>query len=113
MPSDQAFCGGIWPHGGAEGIIANMQSTVKVICEGAGSYTHKPRTVAQFRHDDGWARAHNEGPTDPLLWGPDGEVTQNHQLDCDRCSYSGYFKPDKLYPLLDEARTRGWMPVPL
>jgi hypothetical protein len=90
-----------------------MESAVKVICEGARSYTHKPRTVAMFRHDDGWARIHNEGSTDPLLWGPDGEVTQNHQLACDRCSYRGYFKPDKLYPLLDEARTQGWMPVPL
>lgn len=89
-----------------------MESTVKLICEGAGSYTHKPRTVAQFRHDDGWARVFNEGKPDPLLWEPTGEVTARHSLDCDRCSYSGYFKPETLYPLLDAARTRGWMPVP-
>lgn len=94
------------------GTIANMQSPVKLVCEGVSGQPHSPRTVAQFRHDgDGWARVHNEGPHDPLLW-MDGEVVARHALSCDRCSYDGYFKPEKLYPLLDEARTRGWMPVP-
>lgn len=101
--------------GSGWGTIAYMESTVKVICEGAGSYTHKPRTVAQFRYDDGWARVHNEGKPDPLLMDPAGEsfeVITRHALDCDRCSHDGYFTPDRLYPLLDAARTRGWMPVP-
>lgn len=90
-----------------------MQSKVKLVCEGVGGHTHSPRTVAQFRHDgDGWARVHNEGPMDPLLFEPTGEVVTRHSIKCDRCSYDGYFKPERLYPLLDEARTRGWMPVP-
>lgn len=92
------------PNSQMGGIIAYMESAVKVICEGAGSYTHKPRTVAIFRHDDGWARVHNEGPTDPLLWGPDGEITTGHQLKCDRCTRDDYYKEERLYPELDKAR---------
>jgi hypothetical protein len=93
-----------------------MSFVVKLICQGTARSAHPARTVAQFRYDEveygGWARVHNEGPRDPILLRPDGEVSQNHQLICDRCSYDGYFKPERLYPLLDEARARGWMPVP-
>jgi hypothetical protein len=93
-----------------------MSFTVKLVCEGVGGSPHAPRTVAQFRHDgDDWARVHNEGGPDPILLEPTGEtfeVSMRHALECDRCSYDAYFKPEKLYPQLDAARARGWMPVP-
>ncbi|QYG11517.1 hypothetical protein [Microbacterium sp. PAMC22086] len=88
-----------------------MQSTVKLVCHGTGAYVHKPRTVAQFGHDgDGWARIRNEGPIDPLLF-VDGEVVQNHQLTCDRCTRDDYYTPDQLYPELDKVRTAGRVEV--
>ncbi|WP_347756822.1 hypothetical protein [Agrococcus sp. ProA11] len=90
-----------------------MESVVKVFCEGVGHTSHDPLTLALFRDDgDGWARVHNEGDSDPILWEPSGEVSIRHTLDCDRCPYKGYFKPETLYPQLDAARARGWMPAP-
>ncbi|MDZ8200634.1 hypothetical protein RZO50_03865 [Microbacterium sp. SSW1-59] len=82
-----------------------MQFRVKVLCHGAGNYQHKPRTVAQFRYDEGWARVHNEGPMDPLVWLPTGDVSQRHALICDRCTRTDYYTPERLYPLLDELRS--------
>ncbi|WP_456286250.1 hypothetical protein M1D46_00535 [Microbacterium sp. JZ70] len=93
-----------------------MQPTTKLVCEGTAARPHDPRTVAYFRHeDDGWARVYPEeraGHREPLLFEPTGEVTMRHSIKCDWCSYDGYFKPEKLYPMLDRARARGWMPVP-
>ena len=93
-------------HGGC--IIAAMTITVKkLICEGVGRYAHDARTVAQFRFDDGWARVHNEGPMDPILWLPTGEITQGHQLSCDRCTRNDYYQAARLYPELDKALAEG------
>lgn len=85
-----------------------MTTTVEhLICEGVGRYKHAARTVAQFRYDDGWARIHNEGPLDPILWLPTGEITQGHQLKCDLCTRDDYYRAERLYPVLDKARTEG------
>jgi hypothetical protein len=90
-----------------------MQSSVKVLCEGGTAAPHEEIVVGHFRIiDGGWARVFNKGDRDPLLWGPDGEVSARHAMPCPRCTYDGYFKPETLYPLLDEARERGWMPAP-
>jgi hypothetical protein len=85
-----------------------VPTTVKqLICEGVGNFRHKAVTVAQFRHDDGWARIHNEGPSDPILSLPNGEITQGHRLNCDRCSRKDYYQADRLYPVLDMALAEG------
>lgn len=85
-----------------------MTTTVeKLICEGVGNYEHDARTVAQFRYDDGWARIHNEGPIDPILWLPTGEITRGHQLSCDRCTRDDYYRAERLYTVLDKARAEG------
>ena len=88
--------------------------TVRVLCEGTPAAPHEALVVGHFQKlDGGWARVFNQGDRDPLLWGPDGEVSMRHSLACQRCSYDGYFKPEKLYPLLDAASARGWMPAPI
>jgi hypothetical protein len=84
-----------------------MQSAVKAFCVGSGRFRHKRRIVAQFRHDDGWARVHNEGPTDPILWLPNGELTQGHRFFCDRCSRDDYYQAPRIYGVLDKLRAEG------
>lgn len=84
-----------------------MPFDVKLTCEGVGGYTHKERTVAQFRYDDGWARTHNEGALDPILWEPTGEMRANHSVKCDRCPRDDYYRDDQLYPVLDKERAEG------
>lgn len=84
-----------------------MESKVAVVCAGAGGYTHKPRTIAQFRRDDGWARIHIEGPRDALLWKPEGNITLGHRLSCDVCTRNDYATGDRLYPVLDAFLAEG------
>ena len=88
-------------------IVAVTTTVEKLICVGVGAYHHEPRTVAQFRYDDGWARVHNEGPMDPILWLPTNEITMGHQLKCDLCTRDDYYRAERLYPELDKARAEG------
>ncbi len=90
-----------------------MQSSVKVLCHGTGRDHHKPRTVAQFRYDDGWGRAYprgNKGPRDVVV-AEDGELSMYHRIACDhpacRRAKPRYVPSGRLHPALDYARDHG------
>jgi hypothetical protein len=93
-----------------------MSSTVKLTCRGTPQRTHPLRVVAQFRYDGGWARVHNPGERDDLLWEPTGELRLRHHLDCGypQCTLRDvYNATGRLYALLDWARDHGKDEVPL
>jgi hypothetical protein len=90
------------------GIIGYMPYVVKLRCKGTTQRPHAPHTLAQFKHDDGWARVHNRGNRDVLVQESDGELVMYHLIACDHPSCirakPRYVPGGRLYPTLDYAR---------
>lgn len=97
--------------------MANARYEVKLTCSGTAGNPHSPRTVAQFRYEDGWGRIHDRKKRDQIVWEPDGELRSVHMIECDHpgCTRAQPrpVSSERLYPSLDYARSHGQAEVRL